>query len=51
MRIAVWPDGDWCELKEVKEYLQWKSDDYSTHNADSEAMAERIAEDVARGRS
>lgn len=27
-RIAVWPDGHWCEIGEISAMLQWKSDDY-----------------------
>lgn len=49
MRIAVWPDGDWCELRDVEEHLRnGKSDDYEVHVADSEAMAEQVAERVSR---
>jgi hypothetical protein len=25
---AKWPNGDWCEVSELEEYLTWHSDDY-----------------------
>ena len=27
-RIAEWPDGTWCDLGELEEFLKFKSDDY-----------------------
>ena len=26
--IAMWPDGEWCYMDELEEWLQFKSDDY-----------------------
>lgn len=28
IKIAVWPNGDWCYPGEVGEYIQWHSDDF-----------------------
>ena len=27
-RIAEWPDGTWCDLNALEEYLRFMSDDY-----------------------
>lgn len=49
MKIAVWPNGQWCELSNVEHFRdeQALSDDYATHTACSEDEAERIAERAA----
>jgi hypothetical protein len=31
--FALWPDGTWCEEREVESYLSWRSDDYKLVSA------------------
>lgn len=28
MKIAVWPDGEWCYPGEINEYMGWRGDDF-----------------------
>ncbi|CAJ19948.1 MULTISPECIES: hypothetical protein [Xanthomonas] len=52
MRIAVWPTGDWCEVKESAEFSQQNAlgDDFAVYTAATVATAERIAANVEAGR-
>lgn len=50
MRIAVWADGQWCNVGDTDAFrsLNGLNDDYSVHFAASDAQAEEIAQRVAR---
>lgn len=28
IKVALWPDGTWCDADEVHKYMSWMSDDY-----------------------
>lgn len=47
MKIAVWPDGTWCDMYEVNQ-MTHLSDDYAVYSVDSVDAAERIAEAACR---
>lgn len=53
MKIAVWPDGTWCEHHQIESTMREAglSDDYAVFSADSEATAERIATNIQAGRA
>ena len=33
-KVHIWPDGTYCEGRELEGFLQWKSDDYRTVTID-----------------
>ena len=53
MKIAVWPDGTWCEHQQIESTMRdvGLSDDFAVFSADSEATAERIAANFQAGRA
>mgnify|MGYP001031795732 CR=1 FL=1 len=53
MKIAVWPDGTWCEHQQIESTMRdvGLSDDFAVFSADSEATAERIAANIQAGRA
>lgn len=52
MKIAVWPDGTWCEHQQIESTMRdvGLSDDFAVITTDSEATAERIAANIQAGR-
>lgn len=48
-KIAVWPDGSWCELGEVGAMLQWKSDDYAIIEVEFDDEGEPVLPPQYRG--
>lgn len=50
MKIAVWPDGTWCDALDVERHQREAGlgDDYAIYSADSDEHADAIAIRVQR---
>lgn len=53
MKIAVWPNGHWCEHLDAGATMRQQnlSDDFAVFTVDSEEAAERVAANIEAGRS
>ena len=49
MEVCIWPDGIWCELRDIEGY-GWKSDDYKVVaiDASDEDLLEMIIDCISK---
>lgn len=47
MRIALWDDGEWCDINDLKDNAH-RGNNYATFTVANEAEAERISERAQR---
>jgi hypothetical protein len=40
--ICIWPDGLWCDKRELNEYLTFRSDDVIIHEVEENLSADEI---------